>query len=149
MTRTTSWRRPTRPTGAAVLLCLVLAACDTGRTTVVWAEHVPSPAPELVENQPVVARGPNTITLMPISPRGAVVGVAYGYDMPHCGIKSPIDVDGTFWDAIGIAPDSVDFDGVSGTFRLISPMEAVFTRSDGPTLDLVRHTGPKAFPSCD
>jgi len=141
--------RPVPAFVLGVVLGAFVAGCDASGTTVVWAEQVPSPPPEAIENQPAVARGPNTTTLMPISPRGAIVGVAYGFDMPHCGIKSPIDVDGTFWDAVGVPADTVDFDGVSGTFRLITPMQAVFTRSDGRTLDLVRHTGPKAFGSCD
>ena len=44
--------------------------------------------------------------------------------MPHCGIHSPIDVDGSFWDAVGIDPTSVDFDGVLGTFRLTGENQA-------------------------
>jgi hypothetical protein len=101
-----------------------------------------------VAAQPVVARGSDSITLLPISPTGAVVGVAYAYDMPHCGIGSPIDVDGSFWDGVGVAPDSVDFDGRTGTFRLASPTEATFTASDGRILHLVRHTGAKKFRIC-
>jgi hypothetical protein len=68
--------------------------------------------------------------------------------MPHCGIHSPIDVDGSFWDAIGIAPDSVDFDGQPGTFRLVSATTAEFTRADGQVLNLVRHEGSKEFRFC-
>jgi hypothetical protein len=108
---------------------------------------VPTAAPEAIANQPVIARG-GTFTLLPISPTGATVGTAYGYDMPHCGINSPIDVDGSFWDAIGVAADSVEFDGHPGTFRLTSPDEALFTGSDGPVLSLIRHTGAKAFRGC-
>lgn len=109
---------------------------------------MPEAAPDAVASQPVVARGADSITLLPISPSGATVGIAYGYDMPHCGINSPIDVDGTFWDAVGIAPDSVDFDGQPGTFRLASHDAAEFTRSDGRVLTLVRHEGPKEFRFC-
>jgi hypothetical protein len=116
---------------------------------VAWGDRVPTAAPGDIANQPVVARGPDSITLRPISPRGAIVGVPYGYDMPHCGIGSPIDVDGSFWDAVGIAPDSVDFDGQPGTFRLVSDNTASFTRADGQVLQLVRHEGPKEFRLCD
>jgi len=49
------------------------------------------------------------------------------------------------WDAVWIAPDSVAFDMRSGTFRLMSPTTAVFTRSDGRLLQLVRHDGAKKF----
>jgi hypothetical protein len=124
---------------------------------VVWGTRVPGPAPEAVANRPVVARGESSITLLPISPSGAVIGVAYGYDMPHCGISSPIDVDGSFWDAVGVPPNSfevgvppnsVDFDGQAGTFRLTSHITAEFRRRDGAVLQLVRHDGPKEFLIC-
>jgi hypothetical protein len=105
-------------------------------------------APGEIAAQPVVARGPDSITLLPISPTGAVVGIDYAYDMPHCGINSPIDVDGSFWDAVGVPPDSIDFDGRAGTFRLVSPMEATFTATDGQILHLVRRPGAKEFRLC-
>lgn len=114
----------------------------------VWAERVPEAAPEVIAAQPVVARGPNSITLLPISPRGAVLGTDYAYDMPHCGINSPIGVDGSFWDAVGVPPDSVEFDGHPGTFRLISPTEATFSASGGMILHLVRRSGAKEFRLC-
>ncbi len=133
----------------AALLCWGLAAgCAAPAPTVVWSDRVPTAAPEAIASQTVVARGPDSITLLPISPPGAVVGVPYGYDMPHCGIGSAIDVDGSFWDAIGVAPDSVDFDGQPGTFRLMSATTATFTRSDGLILELVRHEGAKLFRLC-
>jgi hypothetical protein len=116
--------------------------------TTAWRDRVPEAAPEVIAAQPIVARGPNSITLLPISPTGAVVGNNYTYDMPHCGINSPIDVDGSFWDAVGVPLTSVDFDGQTGTFRLIAPTEATFTASDGKDLRLVRHSGAKEFRLC-
>jgi hypothetical protein len=136
--------------GMALLWAVLAAGCSLppSRPTVVWGDRVPDPAPEAIANQPVVARGPNTVTLLPVSPGGAEVSVAYRYDMPHCGVNGPIDIDGSFWDAVGIAPDSVDFDGARGTFRLVSDAEAVFTTSDGRVLHLVRHAGAKEFRLC-
>ena len=133
---------------ATVLLATVVAGCDP-EYSVVWEQHVPSPAAEAIENQEILARGPNTITLMPISPRGAIVGVAYSYDMPHCGIASPIDIDGSFWDPLVPPADPTQFDMQSGTFRLLSPNEAVFTILGGDRLELTRHAGAKAFGLCD
>jgi len=104
--------------------------------------------PEATVANPVVGRSRDSITLLPVSPRGATVGVDYAYDMPHCGIHSPIDVDGSFWDAVGIDPGSADFDGTLGTFRLVTPHEATFTRRDGAVLQLVRHAGAKSFGFC-
>lgn len=135
---------------AALALAFLVAGCSplVVSSPVAWGDQVPTAAPSAVANQPVVSRGSNSITLLPISPSGAAIGVTYGYDMPHCGIHSPIDVDGSFWDAIGIAPDSVDFDGQPGTFRLVSANTAEFTRADGQVLNLVRHEGSKEFRFC-
>jgi hypothetical protein len=115
---------------------------------VAWGDQVPTAAPEAIANQPVITHGQNSITLSPISPSGASIGVSYGYTMPQCGIGSPIDVDDSYWDAIGISQNSVDFDGQRGTFRLITANAAQFTRSDGQVLNLVRHEGSKEFRIC-
>lgn len=137
-----------------VLLALAATACtavDFGRPTpapVVWGLDVPEAAPEAIAAQPVVARGPNSITLLPISPTGAVVRTDYAYAMPHCGIRSPIDVDGSFWDPVVLPLDPVQFDGSPGTFRLTSPTDATFTAGDGAILRLVRHAGAKEFGFC-
>lgn len=133
------------------MLALILAVLVGGCSLLpgpAWGDRVATTAPAAVANQPVVGRGPSSITLMPISPRGAVIGVEYGYDMPHCGILSPIDVDGSFWDAVGEPADPVAFDGQQGAFRLSTTDTAVFTRADGLALDLTRHSGPKEFQLC-
>ena len=135
---------------AGLGLALVMAGCSglPAPSTLVWGSRVPEAAPAAAASQPALARAADSITLPPISPTGALIGVAYGYDMPHCGINGPIDVDGTYWDAVGIAPGSVDFDGQAGTFRLASHDAATFTRLDGRVLTLVRHVGPKTFRIC-
>lgn len=117
-------------------------------SAVAGTDRVPIPAAGDQAGRPVVARGANSITMLPISAGGAVVGVDYAYDMPHCGINGPIDVDGSFWDAMNIDPESVDFDGKTGTFRLTAAGSARFTRMDGATLTLERHVGAKEFRIC-
>ena len=114
----------------------------------VWGSSVPTPAPEPVVSQPIVARTSDTITLLPLSPTGAAIGVGYYYETPHCGILSPIDVDGSFWDAVGTGSPSVIFDGLPGTFRLDSANEATFTTTSGEVLHLTRHFGAKEFHFC-
>jgi len=126
--------------------CLSLPAPTPAPT--IWGGKVPEPAPEAIAAQPVIARGADSVTLLPISPTGAVVATDYAYDMPHCGINSPIDVDGSFWDAVGVPLDSVDFDGRPGTFRMVSSTEATFTAADGKILHLLRHSGAKEFRLC-
>jgi hypothetical protein len=132
-----------RATAVLVWACLVAGCSATPASSAVHSVTAPQAATDVV-----VARGPDSITLQPSSPSGRNVGVAFDYDMPHCGINSPIDVDGSFWDAVSVAPDSVEFDGAVGSFRLISDRTAAFTRSDGQVLNLVRHDGPKEFRIC-
>jgi hypothetical protein len=105
-------------------------------------------APVPIAPEPVVTNGTDSVTFLPNSPTGAVIGVVYAYDMPHCGINSPIDVDGSFWDAVGVPATSVDFDGQPGTFSLDAANEATFTTATGNVLRLVRHQGAKEFRIC-
>lgn len=139
----------------AVLAILVSALCGACATTryptpapVVWTVNVPEADVEAIQAQPVISRSDGRITLLPISPTGAVIGTDYGYAMPHCGIGSPIDVDGSFWDAVILPPDPVQFDGVPGTFRLTARDVATFTDASGAVLHLARHQGPKEFGYC-
>jgi hypothetical protein len=135
----------------AIIAGLLLAGCQLLAPVpprVVWTDRVPTPAPEAIAAQPVVGRTQSTLTLLPISPTGAQIGVAYTYEMPHCGINSPIDIDGSFWDAAQALPDPVAFDGVTGSFRLTSADAATFTSDSGAVLRLVRHMGAKEFGFC-
>jgi hypothetical protein len=137
----------------APLLAIVVAlaaGCSSGVPTrdAVGFDHIPQAPADVIANQPAVARGPSSVTLLPRSPRGVTVGKDYRFDMPHCGINSPIDVDGSYWDAIDVRPTSADFDGASGLFRLISATDATFTGSNDHVLRLVRHSGAKEFRLC-
>jgi hypothetical protein len=138
-------------TAAVTFVAVAAAACQAINPSPprgVWTDRVPTPDPSSVAAQPVLARSSNTVTLRPISPTGATVGRSYAYDMPHCGIGSPIDVDGSFWDPATVPADPVAFDGLSGSFKLTAPDAATFTSSAGAVLQLTRHTGPKEFLFC-
>ena len=132
---------------AVLAVAVVLATgCESANhvasaAPVVWGNRVPTAPPAAVANQPVVARGPNSITLMPISPTGARINVAYGYEMPHCGLNSPIDVDGSFWDPLRAPETPAELDGEAGTFILDAPNEATFSAPNGDVLHLTRHVG--------
>jgi hypothetical protein len=135
-----------------ILIATTTSACSTPTyptpAPVVWGIDVPTPGPEAIDSQPVVSRREGRVTVLPISPTGAVVGIAYRYEMPHCGISSPIDVDGSFWDPVNVPADPVQFDGSPGTFRLDTRTTATFTDTNGAILKLVRHVGPKEFGGC-
>src|SRR5258706_15620328 len=90
------------------LLGLLVAGCGLFQGS--WGDRVPTVRPEAEASRPIVASGSKGITLTPISPQGAAMGKPYGYDMPHCGLLSPIDVDGSFWDLAQPINDPVAFD---------------------------------------
>jgi len=114
-----------------------------------WGDRVPTIAPAAEASRPVITMGPDGLTLTPISVPGALIGRAYRYDMPHCGLFSPIDIDGSFWDPINVGGDLTRFDGQAGTFILVDRDHATFTTSEERhTVTLVRHEGPKQYPFC-
>ena len=133
---------------ALAALVFVAAACGPSPSPGPWGDAVLTPAPDAVARQPVLGRTPDSITLAPISPTGADIGVDYSYDMPHCGIMSPIDVDGSFWDSLENLADPVAFDGSSGVFRLTDRQTAAYATTTGKVLRLSRHEGSKTFQFC-
>jgi hypothetical protein len=129
-----------------LVVAISLAGCSFPSN---WGDRVPTINPEAEANRPIVGAGPDSVTLNPISERGAVVGRAYQYDMPHCGLMSPIDVDGSFWVAARVPADPVVFDGQPGTFTLVDRSHATFRTSDGiHSVPLLRFDGPQAFRMC-
>lgn len=102
--------------------------------------------------------GPNGGTLFdPISER-LEHGIAYRFDLGHCGLHSPIDVDGSFWDPIDglaagggtldLAGDSEMINATAGSFVVIGD-EARFRTESRSVIRLERHVGDKEFPGCD
>jgi hypothetical protein len=69
--------------------------------------------------------------------------LVHRFALAHCGIDSPIDFDGSFWDPAGwIDLDAVAASNASdGTLVLTSPDSAHFSTDSGFELDLVRHPG--------
>ena len=103
----------------------------------------PAPAAGDDTGRQVVARTAQSVTVLPASPRGAAVGTDYAYAMPMCGTAGPIDVDGSFWDAIG---DGSGLDSQLGTFRLTDPDSAQFVTASGRSIVLTRHAGVQGVP---
>ena len=111
-------------------------------------EPVPSAAPDVVAHQPVVTTGPDSWTILPVSPNGMTVGVLYAYELPTCLPTNPVDVDGSFWDTVRDGPDTAPFEGKAGTFLLTNDIAAIFELPDGHQLGLLRHNGAKEFGMC-
>jgi hypothetical protein len=126
-----------------LVAALALAGCALIPTAP--GPHPSAPAAGDMARRQSVGSGGGSVTFLPASPTGAVLGTEYDYTMPMCGTLGPIDVDGSFWDATGNADG---LDGRAGVFRLVSPSDAVFTAKDGRSVSLTRHDGPKQFPIC-
>lgn len=128
-------------------LALIVAACGDISSTnapVTWGVDVPEP----VATHAILARSDASMTLQPASPTGAVIGVGYAYRMPPCGVRGVIDVDGSFWDAIGDLNRLSNYDLSPGTFRLTSRTTARFSTPYDEGFSLERHRGPKEFGFC-
>ncbi|HUF05961.1 MAG TPA: hypothetical protein VMP86_01095 [Candidatus Binatia bacterium] len=84
-------------------------------------------------------------------------GSAYAFNLGHCGLGSPVDADGGFWDAVdGIGPaggrldlerDDEMINPTSGVIVVIGD-EARFRTETGSLIRFERHAGEKEFPGC-
>ena len=146
-----------------LLLVVALAACsaeaaspeppsfDTVSTD--GARDLPPSGP-FVDGRPGARGG---MTLEPIS-TSIEPATAYRFSLGHCGLFSPIDVNGSFWDPVEGRTASgapLDLDGdpeminaTAGFFVVIGD-EARFRTETGTVLELRRHPGEKEFPGCD
>ena len=73
------------------------------------------------------------------------------FSLAHCGLSSPIDVDGSFWDPVGPV-DSNAIEAINssdGTFSLVGLNNAQFRSRTGFAVSLRRHVGAKNFFGCD
>lgn len=99
-----------------------------------------------------------TVSLEPESTAGAEPGVPFPYSLGHCGILSPVDVDGSLWqpvsgsNAAGGALESDDeigelINATSGEL-VIDGDAATFTTTLGSTIALVRAPGAVEYTLC-
>jgi hypothetical protein len=149
------------PSLRLLLFALLLAACGgevgpTGQPTLDPSAF--PPLPPLVSGIP----GPGIPTAMiePVSPHGELApGTAAEIVLGHCGLASPLDLDGSLWDPIG------GHDGRGGPLTeaqvgelinatgvvvlLVNPNTAVLTTPRGAAILLRRHAGARAYGLCD
>ena len=85
-----------------------------------------------------------------VRPRsGPAPGPIVPFTLGHCGLSSPIDIDGSFWDAYGqIDPNDAFINASDGQFRRLGADEAEFV-VPGARVSLRRHVGSKSPPGCD
>jgi hypothetical protein len=80
-----------------------------------------------------------------------MLGPTLRFSLGHCGLDSPIDVDGALWDAVGVidAGASEAINAADGEFRRTGPTTAEFVTATGFRVALTRHEGAKSVPLCD
>lgn len=145
------------------LVGVALLACGspgpTGSPTPAPTPDLPSlPLPANIAGIP--AQGESQIELEAHTPPGSVaVGVEQAYTLPHCGLVSPIDIDGSLWDptfgdngAGGPLTQDQLGDVINGTpvaLVLVDHETMLMVTSHGARIVLTRHDGPRAYFGCD
>jgi hypothetical protein len=87
----------------------------------------------------------------PVEPMSGPAGPApVAFSLGHCGLSSGFDVDGSYWDPVGlIDPDDVEaINSGDGTITFTGPDHALYTSKGGWNVQLIRHQGPKFLPGC-
>jgi len=147
-----------------VLLAAGGCATDPGQTEPplesVSFENVPiSDAREMPPGGPFVEGrlGPTGGTIFDPSSAPLVDAVVYRFSLGHCGLHSPVDLDGSFWDPLdGVGPngqplaletDSEMINATAGVIVVIED-EARFRTESGSVIRFARHDGEKEFPGC-
>jgi len=149
------------PGVAVILLIVVAAACGAAPPTSPPTDEPTArpllPLPGGADGIP--GPGDTSVTLPAHSPAGIIqIGVPVNFPLGHCGLGSPIDIDGGLWDPI--AGD----DGLGGPLTrqqlgelansatvvvtLLDPNRAVLVTPGGAVVTLQRHPGPRAYLLC-
>ena len=151
------------------LLCLavgvVLGACSANAVPTETAAGFagistsnPRDLPLNFESREEGRPGPNGGTVF--DPISAPIDeeVAYLFDLGHCGLLSPVDLDGSFWDPLdGVTSSGAELDlagdpeminAAAGAIVVIGD-EMRFRTALGSVVRFERHEGEKEFPGCD
>jgi hypothetical protein len=104
--------------------------------------------------------GDPSIELRPQSPGGELeLGVERNFVLGHCGLASPVDLDGSLWDPIG-GDNGVGGElneGQRGELINATPTVVMLIEEDrlemltplGAVITLARHDGPRGYFGCD
>ena len=145
----------------SIVLALAAAAC--GANPAPTAPSVPTatpgaslvPLPQGVSGIPA-AENQFTAVVDPVSPPEELeVGVAVDYTLGHCGLGTPIDVDGSLWDPIGSSDALTEpqagelINGTPVVIVLISEDTMQLMTPLGAVVTLARHDGERRYSLCD
>ena len=139
------------------VVCLLLAAAVAGCGVSAWPPFEPArELPRLGNYDGRLGPGGGTI-FQPASVRISQSS-AYAFGLGHCGLLSPVDVDGSFWDVIDgtdasgapldLETDPEMINATAGSIVIMGD-ELRFRTDGGATVRFVRHAGEKEFPGCD
>jgi hypothetical protein len=92
-------------------------------------------------------------------PGALVVGTPIAYTLGHCGLWSPVDLDGSVWQPVGgtdASGGSIDSDAeigelinaTPGEFMLLTPDTAEFRTATGVVVAFARAPGELDYPLC-
>ena len=101
-----------------------------------------------------------SVELSPATPSGELeVGVPRDFRLGHCGLISPIDIDGSLWDPVaghdgagGPLTDDQVGDLINGTRTVVVLTDQntlVMQTEHGAVVTLTRHDGPRDYLLCD
>ncbi len=103
-------------------------------------------------------RGPTGGTVFDPTSAAVVEAVSYRFSLGHCGLLSPVDVDGSFWDTLDgttaagrpldLEHDTEMINQTAGVIAVIGN-EARFRTESGAVVRFNRHDGDREFPGCD
>jgi hypothetical protein len=149
-----------RRRSALVLVALVLAACTADGVLSRFDDVSMTNPRELPvslgsrEGRP----GPAGGTVFDPLSDAIEEAVPYRFSLGHCGLHSPIDVDGSFWDPVdGVTATGAELD-LAGDGEMINSTqgiivvigdEARFRTGSGSVVRFARHAGETEFPGCD
>ena len=144
---------------------LLLSIACSAPPAVPSASPSASPSPAALRPLPanvagIPGPGDATATVAPHTPPGELaIGVARDFTIGHCGLISPIDIDGSLWDPIaghdgngGPLSDVQLGELINGTptiVTLTAPNTAELRTPNGAVITLQRHDGPRAYFLCD
>ena len=150
----------------ALVILMASAACatdpdrtDQPRESDLFDEVRAANARRMPPNGPFPEGRPGPAGGITFIPSSAAIehAVPYTFSLGHCGLQSPVDVDGSFWDAIdGVTPtgqpldlaaDTEMINATTGVIVVIAD-EARFRTESGSVVRFARHAGEKEVPAC-
>jgi hypothetical protein len=150
--------------GAAVIVLVAVACGSPAPTTIQQPTPTPSPAVTLAPLPENLSGIPTdeefTAEISAHTPSGELVmAVPLNYRLGHCGLISPIDIDGSLWDPVGgrtSAGEPLTGDPLGELINatqtvvvLVAPDTMELQTPSGNVVVLTRHDGPRRYFLCD